>query len=102
MTSSARRLQPGLREAGVAPVGAVPKAMAALSQRHVRAVRLQLPSRQWTRLTVAAVRDAIAAANDRASRAEVMEATGISSSDWNAAMNAPLAKGTLIKTGAAC
>jgi hypothetical protein len=51
--------------------------------------------------TVAAVRDAIAAANGGSSKAEVMEATGISSSDWNAAINALLAQGAVIKTGAA-
>ena len=51
--------------------------------------------------TVAAVRDAIAAANGGASKAEVMEATGISDSNWNAAINALLAQGAVIKTGAA-
>jgi len=51
--------------------------------------------------TIAAVRDAIAAVNGGASKAEVMEATGISSSDWNAAINALLAQGAVIRTGAA-
>ena len=50
---------------------------------------------------VAAVREAIAAGNGGVSKAEVMEATGISSSDWNAAINALLAQGAVIKTGAA-
>jgi hypothetical protein len=51
--------------------------------------------------TVAAVRDAIAAADGGASKAEVMEVTGMSSSDWNAAINALLGQGAVIKTGAA-
>jgi hypothetical protein len=48
-----------------------------------------------------AVKKAIAAANGGATKAEVIEATGISDSDWNAAISALLAQGAVIKTGAA-
>jgi hypothetical protein len=51
--------------------------------------------------TITAVKEAIAAVKGGVSRAEVMEATGISSNDWNAAINALLAQGAVVKTGTA-
>ena len=51
--------------------------------------------------TVEAVREAIAAAADGASKSDVVQAIGISSSEWNAAINALLVQGVVTKTGAA-
>jgi hypothetical protein len=51
--------------------------------------------------TIAAVKEVIAATNGGASKADVMEATGISSVDCNAAISALLSLGSVIKSGAA-
>ncbi len=51
--------------------------------------------------TVEAVKEAIAAAGDGASKSDVVEATGIDSSEWNAAINALLVQGVVTRTGAA-
>ena len=47
------------------------------------------------------MREAIASANGGASKTEVMEATRISSPDWNAVIRALLAQGEAIKIRAA-
>ena len=51
--------------------------------------------------TIEAVKQAIAAASDGASKSDVMGATGISASEWNAAIRELLAQGVVTKTGAA-
>ncbi len=48
-----------------------------------------------------AVKQAIAAANDGASKSDVVDATGISTSEWTAAISTLLAQGAITKTGAA-
>ncbi len=49
--------------------------------------------------TLRAVRDAIAASPGGASRAEVMDSTGISATEWNAAIAALLEQGEVVRTG---
>ena len=48
-----------------------------------------------------AVREAIAAARDGASKSDVIKATGISNLSWDAAINALLVQGVVTRTGAA-
>ncbi|MFZ1537781.1 MAG: hypothetical protein WAT23_10430, partial [Chromatiaceae bacterium] len=48
-----------------------------------------------------AVKQAIAAAQGATSKSEVLAATGLSDAQWNVAINALLAAGTVTKTGAA-
>ena len=48
-----------------------------------------------------AVKKAISAAGSGATRSQVIDATGISNSEWNAAINALLAQGTVTRTGVA-
>ena len=50
---------------------------------------------------IEAVKQAIAASEDGTSKSDIVEATGISSTEWNAAINALLAQGVVTKTGAA-
>ena len=51
--------------------------------------------------TVEAVKEAIAAAGDGATKSDVMNAIGLSSGEWNASINALLAQGVATKSGAA-
>ena len=50
--------------------------------------------------TLEAVRQAIASASSGASKADVVDTTGISDSDWTAAVQALLAQGAITKTSA--
>ena len=49
--------------------------------------------------TLDAVRDAVAAAQDGASKAEVLDATGLSGGRWNTAIKELLERGDVVKTG---
>ena len=51
--------------------------------------------------TLKAVRDAVAASQDGASKAEILDATGLSDGQWNAAIKELLARGDVTKTGKA-
>ncbi len=50
--------------------------------------------------TLDAVRDAIGAVAGGAAKSDVLAATGLSSGQWTAAINALLAEGAVTKTGA--
>jgi hypothetical protein len=50
--------------------------------------------------TLDAVKQAIAAAQGGTNKSEVLTATGLTDAQWNAAINALLAAGTVTKTGA--
>jgi hypothetical protein len=78
-----------------------PGAGARVQQPEPRTPNSELRTPNPTPETLDAVKQAIAAAAGGTSKSEVLAATGLTDAQWNIAINALLAAGTVIKTGAA-